>query len=77
MDFAFAHDQIVTVENHQIVTGLGSLVAEIVAGVGGGPRVIRLGLPNQWAPGGTLPYIRRQLGLDAETLADRIARSRT
>ena len=71
--FAFAHDRVVTIENHQIVTGLGSLVAEIISDTGGGPRVQRLGLPNLWAPGGTLSFIRRQLGLDAETLATRIA----
>jgi len=72
-DFAFAHDQIVTIENHQIVTGLGSLVAEIVSDIGGGPRIKRFGLPNRWAPGGTLPFIRGQLGLDAKTLAHEIA----
>ncbi len=72
-DFAFAHNQIVTVENHQIVTGLGSLVAEIVSDIGGGPRITRIGLPNRWAPGGALPYIRAQLGLDAETLAQRLS----
>ena len=72
-EFAFAHNQVVTIENHQIVTGLGSLVAEIVSDRGGGPRITRLGLPNRWAPGGTLPYIRQQLGLDAEALAVRIA----
>ena len=71
-DFCFAHDRIVTVENHQIVTGLGSLVAEVVSNVGGGPRITRLGVPDSWAPGGTLPYIREQLGLDAAGLADRI-----
>ena len=71
-DFCFAHDRIVTVENHQIVTGLGSLVAEVVSDVGGGPRITRLGVPGSWAPGGTLPYIREQLGLDAAGLADRI-----
>ncbi len=72
VDFAFAHNQIVTVENHQIVTGLGSLVAEIISDIGGGPRVKRFGLPNRWAPGGTMPYIRAQLGLDAKTLANNI-----
>jgi len=71
-EFAFAHNQIVTVENHQIVTGLGSLVSEIVSDIGGGPRITRIGIPNRWAPGGTLPFIRRELGLDAETLANRI-----
>ena len=71
-DFCFAHKTVVTVENHQIVTGLGSLVAEIVCDSGGGPKITRIGIPNQWAPGGTLPYIREQLGLDAATLANRI-----
>lgn len=74
--FAFAHERVVTVENHQIVTGLGSLVAEIVAGAGGGPPVRRIGIPNRWAPGGTLDYIRARLGLDAASLADRIEAAR-
>ena len=72
-EFCFAHDRVVTVENHQVVTGLGSLVAEIVSDIGGGPRVQRIGMPNAWAPGGTLAFIRTQLGLDAKTLAGRIA----
>lgn len=42
-DFCFAHDEVVTVENHQIVIGLGSLVTEIVSAVGRGPRITRLG----------------------------------
>lgn len=71
-DFCFAHKTIVSVENHQIVTGLGSLISEIVCDRGGGPKITRIGVPNQWAPGGTLPYIREQLGLDAATLANRI-----
>ena len=71
-DFCFAHKAVVTVENHQIVTGLGSLVSEIICDRGGGPKMTRIGVPNQWAPGGTLPYIRKQLGLDAISLANRI-----
>ena len=71
-DFCFAHNAIITVENHQIVTGLGSLVSEIVCDRGGGPKITRIGVPNQWAPGGTLPHIREQLGLDAVSLANRI-----
>lgn len=71
-NFCFAHEQIVTVENHNIVCGLGGLVAEIVSNVGQGPRITRLGVPDQWAPGGTLPYIRQQLGLDPVSLASRI-----
>lgn len=71
-DYCFAHDQIVTIENHNIVTGLGSLITEIVSNIGRGPRITRLGIPDVWAPGGTLPYIRSQLELDAPTLANKI-----
>jgi transketolase len=71
-EFCFSHDQIVTIENHSVVTGLGGLVAEIVSGIGRGPRVTRLGIPDTWAPGGTLAYIRQQLALDATQLAARI-----
>ena len=38
-DFCFRHNAVVTVENHQIVTGLGSLVSEIVGDIGGGPPI--------------------------------------
>lgn len=69
VDFAFRHDEVVTIENHQISTGLGGLVAEIIGDVGRGPRITRLGVPDAWAPGGTLGYIRGQLGLDAPAIA--------
>ena len=71
-DYCFAHKSVVTVENHQIVTGFGGLVAEVVSDVGGGPKITRVDIPNSWAPGGTLTYIRERLGLDAEALATRI-----
>ena len=45
-DCCFARKSVVTVENHQIVTGLGSLVAEIVSDVGGGPKIIGVGILN-------------------------------
>lgn len=71
-EYCFAHEQVVTIENHQIVTSLGSLVSEIVSNVGNGLRITRMGIPNQWPPGGTLPFIREQLQLDANQLAVRI-----
>lgn len=71
-DYCFAHEQVVTIENHNIVTGLGSLVTEVVSNKGRGPRITRLGIPDVWAPGGTLAYIRSQLALDAPALAKKI-----
>ena len=67
--FSKGRSRIFTLENHQISGGLGGLVAEILAAQSDMPPLTRLGVPNRWAPGGTLAYIRAQLGLDAETLA--------
>ncbi|NKC13002.1 MAG: transketolase family protein [Gammaproteobacteria bacterium] len=72
IDYCLAHEQIVTVENHQISTGLGGLVSEIIASVGRGPRITRIGVPDRWAPGGSIGHIRKHFGLDAATLATRI-----
>ncbi|MCY3984428.1 MAG: hypothetical protein OXD29_06160 [Roseovarius sp.] len=71
-DYCFAHDQIVTIENHQISTGLGGLVSEITGKIGRAPRITRIGLPDTWAPGGSVGHIRQHFGLDGSTLAKRI-----
>ncbi len=70
--FCAGRSRVFTIENHNIVGGLGGLVAEVMADHGGGPRLTRLGVPDHWAPGGSLGYIRQSLGLDAESLARRI-----
>jgi transketolase len=71
-EFCIQHKQIFTIENHSVVGGLGGLVAEVMANYGGGPRLTRFGVPDTWAPGGSLGYIRTQLQLDADTLVRRI-----
>lgn len=70
--FCRGRSRVFSIENHNIVGGLGGLVAEILSDQGGGPRLTRLGVPDRWAPGGSLRYIRGQLGLDAESLARQI-----
>ena len=67
--FASVFDAVTTVENHSIVGGLGSAVAEALAEAGTGTRLRRLGVPDSWAPAGSLDYIRRELGLDAAGIA--------
>lgn len=73
IDYCFAHEEIVTVENHQISTGLGGLVSEITSKVGRAPRITRIGVPDSWAPGGSIGHIRKHFGLDPDGLAKRIA----
>jgi transketolase len=64
---------IVSIENHSIVGGLGSAVAEVLAEHGAGTRLRRLGVPDRWADAGSVSHIRGRLGLDASALAKAVA----
>jgi transketolase len=66
-------ERVVTVENHSIVGGLGSAVAEVLAESGSSTRLTRLGVPDVWAPAGSLQFVRKRLALDEDGLAAAIA----
>lgn len=59
---------VVTLENHVTEGGIGSLLAEIMADSGVGKRLIRLGLKDTYAHGGSRAYLMRYYGLDALAL---------
>jgi len=63
---------IVTLENHLVTGGLGSLVAEILAEEGLGIRLRRLGLNDTFAHGASKPYLMKKYGLDAGALVSAI-----
>ncbi|MCP5046862.1 MAG: transketolase [bacterium] len=56
---------VITVENHTIVGGLGSAVAEIMAENNIHGKLIRLGLKDTYAHGASRPYLMKKYGLDA------------
>jgi len=66
-------ETVTTIENHSTVGGLGSAVCEVVAELGLPVVVRRLGVPDRWAPAGSLDHIRRELGLDAAGIAEVVA----
>jgi transketolase len=59
---------VVTIENHVTEGGIGSLVAETMADAGVGKRLVRLGLKDTYAHGGSRAYLMRYYGLDAMAL---------
>jgi transketolase len=63
-----ARHGVVTLENHTIVGGLGSAVAEVMAEHGIGKRLVRLGLRDTYAHGASKAYLMRTYGLDAMAL---------
>ncbi|MBT3218304.1 MAG: transketolase [Proteobacteria bacterium] len=59
---------VITLENHSIVGGLGSAVAEVMAEEGMGKQLVRLGLQDTYAHGASRPYLMHKYSLDAMAL---------
>lgn len=59
---------VVTAENHSVIGGLGSAVAEILAEAGAGVPLRRVGIRDEFAEGGSADYLFRKYGLTAEAM---------
>ncbi|MBU1442012.1 MAG: hypothetical protein KJ832_12025 [Gammaproteobacteria bacterium] len=66
----------VTAENHSVIGGLGSAVAECLADAGVPARLARIGLQDTFAEGGTLPFLLNKYGMDAQAIAATVRRLR-
>lgn len=62
---------VLSAENHQIIGGLGSALAEILAENGFKGKFARVGVNDEFGEVGTQDYLVKRFGLDAETLAKR------
>jgi transketolase len=69
------HRLVISVEDHYIVGGIGSIVAETIAELGAGNRLVRLGV-NRALPGrsGSESYLLAEAGLSSEAIAAAVAR---
>jgi transketolase len=65
---AAARHGVIAMENHSIIGGLGSALAEIMAEAGLGKKLVRIGLEDQYAHGASRPYLMKEYGLDATAL---------
>ena len=63
---------IFTLENHTVIGGLGSAVAEMMATNGVGVPLTRLGLQDTYAHGASQKFLMREYGLDARALVNAI-----
>ena len=70
---------IVTLEDHNTVGGFGSAVCETLASLPAeypSPKVLRLGADDQFGTSGTPAEILKKYGLDAKSVAVRIAEAK-
>lgn len=63
---------VITMENHTIIGGLGTAVAEVMAEHGIGKRLVRIGLKDTYAHGASRSYLMREYGLDAIALVHEV-----
>ena len=70
---AESHELIVTCEEHNILGGLGTAVAEILAESSAQTRLVGLGITGSYCTDvGDQNYLRRQYGLTGEQIAQRV-----
>ncbi|MDA8100783.1 MAG: hypothetical protein M0042_14295 [Nitrospiraceae bacterium] len=61
---------VITVENHTIIGGLGSIIAEQMAERGMSRKLVRIGLRDTFAHGASKKYLLRKYGMDALALIE-------
>lgn len=66
---------VVTLEDNSIAGGFGSAVLEGYAALGSVPRVLRLGLPDDFVQQGPVGELRARLGLDPAGVASAISQA--
>ena len=59
---------VITMENHSVIGGLGSFVAETMAEAGTERKLVRIGIKDTFVHGASKPYLMREYGLDAQAL---------
>jgi transketolase len=58
----------IAAENHSIIGGLGSAVAETLAEAGVTVAFARVGIADRFAEGGSTPYLQEKYGLDSKAI---------
>lgn len=65
---------VITMENHSVLGGLGTAVAEVMAEAGLGRKLVRLGLQDAFAHGASRAHLMKEYGLDALALVHAVER---
>lgn len=63
---------IVTLEEHNVIGGLGSAVAEVLSRKANHPKLLRLGINDQFLPVGNYQFLLNQAGLDVESIKNEV-----
>jgi 1-deoxy-D-xylulose-5-phosphate synthase len=71
-DLAKEHGRIVTIEENAVIGGFGSAVTDFCRSMSSGVTITAIGLPDNFVEHGPREVLLRTVGLDAQSIADRI-----
>jgi transketolase len=63
---------IVSIEEHNIIGGLGSAIAEVKTQIKNSPPQILIGVEDKYSQGGSYTYLQKHFKLDPESIEDKI-----
>lgn len=63
---------VITMENHSVIGGLGSIIAERMAEEGMGKKLRRIGIRDTFVHGASKQYLMKEYGLDAMALINEV-----
>ena len=66
---------IVTVEEHNIIGGLGSAIAENLSEENTSSKLIRIGIKDNYTSGGSYEYLQKKHGLDPDNIVENILKN--
>ena len=69
------HGVIFSAGEHNVSSGFGSAVAEVLAEAGAGARLVRIGMPDQYSLLGPPTHLYKHYGLDGPGVAATIRAS--
>ena len=65
-------DGVITMENHTVIGGLGTAVAEVMVENQIGKKLIKVGIQDEFTHGASKPYLMKKYGLDATALINAV-----
>jgi len=63
---------VITIENHSVIGGLGTIIAEVMAENGLGKRLVRIGIQDTFLHGASRAYLAREYEIDARALIQEV-----
>jgi transketolase len=72
LNFLKGHRFVMTIEEHNILGGLGSIISEIIAESGKGYKLVRLGVKDTYSKSGSYDYLKKIHEIDSVSIAKKV-----